>query len=424
MLKNYLKLTLQIFRRKRVYTVVTLAGIVIPVTFIVLVASFMVQINNYRSPRSDFKRVFYLDNLIGEQILEDSTVNMRNENPPTLSFLKKYVLPMETPLKISVVSSELGNRPERIYRGNQTLEIPIRYTDDIFWQITDFRFLDGRPYNRAEYDQGTRVAVIDRKTAMEVFGTTKAAGEEITLKNRTFSVIGVVENTDITMYRIAANLYIPYSCLDSYNATGDYSNFSRALILASSTSDFDRINQEFQKVLTYVTFGEESSYNHVEGSLTKDTYLKRIEQLAASYFHYYKGIRKPVYIALALMVFLFIVLPAINLVNININRVYERLSEIGVRKTFGATIRRLTGQFLFENVVITLIGGILSIALSLLIIRILNSTDALGGVYLAFNATGFSISIAAILVIGVLSGILPSVSMARARIVECLNSTE
>ena len=424
MLRNYLKLTLKVLRRKRVYTAVTLAGIIIPVTFIVLVTSFLVQINNYRSPRSNFRNVIYLDNLIWEEHLEDGTVNMRNYNPPNLWFVKKHVMNMETPKLISVISADFMMNPERIYHGNLVTEGSILYTDDVFWQITDFRFLSGRPYNHAEYEQGTRVAVIDRRTSLAVYGTTDAIGEEIRIKNRTFTVIGVVENTDITMYRIAANLYLPYSCLDSYNSDYIYSNFSRALLLAEQRSDFEKMNREFKEHLKYVTFENTGQANYVDGSLTTDSYLKSIETLARSYFHYYKEIKKPLYITAILLVFFFIILPVINLVNININRVYERLSEIGVRKTFGATIKRLTGQFLFENVIITIAGGILSILLSAVIFSILNHADVLGGVYLKMNFTGFAISMGAILIIGILSGILPSLTMARARIVECLNSSE
>ena len=424
MLRNYLKLTLKVLRRKRVYTAVTLAGIIIPVTFIVLVTSFLVQINNFRPPRSNFRNVFYLDNLIWEEHKDDGSVNYRNENPPNLWFIQKYVKPMESPKLVSVVSVDFGMNPERLYHGTSVTEGSMLYTDDIFWQIANFKFLNGRPYNHAEYEQGARVVVIDRKTSMSVFGTTDATGEEIRIKNRMFTVVGVVENTDITMYRISANLYLPYSCLDSYRSDYFYSNFSRALLLAEDRNDFEKLNQEFKQKLNNVTFDNTEQANYIEGSLTRDSYLKRIEALAASYFHYHKGIKKPLYVAAILLVFLFIILPAINLVNININRVYERLSEIGVRKTFGASIRKLTGQFLFENVIITIAGGILSILLSTLIISILNRTDALGGVYLKMNYAGFAISMGAILVIGVLSGILPSVTMARAKIVECLNSSE
>lgn len=424
MLKNYLKLTWKVLRRKRVYTAVTLAGIVIPVTFIVLVTSFLVQINNYRSPRSNFKNVFYLDNLNWEEHLEDGTVNMRNYNPPNLWFIQKYVMNLETPKLVSVISSNRWMNPERIYHGKHMTEGSTLYTDDIFWQITDFKFLSGRPYNHTEYEQGTRVVVIDRRTSVEVFGTIDAAGEEISIKNRMFTVVGVVENTDITMYRIAANLYLPYSCLDSYHSDNIFSNFSRALLLAEHRNDFEKMNQEFKQQLKYVTFENTGQANYIDGSLTADSYLNVVENLARSYFHYYDGIKKPLYITAILLVFFFIILPVINLVNININRVYERLSEIGVRKTFGATIKRLTGQFLFENVIITVMGGILSIILSIILFSILNRADVLGGVFLSMNYTGFAISLGAILVIGILSGILPSVTMARARIIECLNSSE
>ena len=51
-------------------------------------------------------------------------------------------------------------------------------------------------------------------------------------------------------------------------------------------------------------------------------------------------------------------LPAINLVNLNVSRILERASEIGVRKAFGASSRTLVGQFVVENVVLTLVGGV------------------------------------------------------------------
>ncbi len=50
-------------------------------------------------------------------------------------------------------------------------------------------------------------------------------------------------------------------------------------------------------------------------------------------------------------------LPAVNLVNLNTSRIMERASEIGVRKAFGASSRTLVGQFVVENLVLTLVGA-------------------------------------------------------------------
>src|SRR5256885_1583041 len=67
---------------------------------------------------------------------------------------------------------------------------------------------------------------------------------------------------------------------------------------------------------------------------------------------------------IAAVALLFMALPTLNLVNLNVSRILERASEIGVRKAFGASSRALLGQFLVENVVLTLIGGALGLALS------------------------------------------------------------
>ena len=55
-------------------------------------------------------------------------------------------------------------------------------------------------------------------------------------------------------------------------------------------------------------------------------------------------------------------LPAVNLININVSRIMERASEIGVRKAFGASSLTLVGQFVVENVLLTLIGGAIGLS--------------------------------------------------------------
>src|SRR6185295_18659181 len=71
---------------------------------------------------------------------------------------------------------------------------------------------------------------------------------------------------------------------------------------------------------------------------------------------------------------LFMLLPAINLVNINLSRILERSSEIGVRKAFGATSGTLVGQFVVENVFLTLLGGLLGWILCAAALAVLNGS--------------------------------------------------
>lgn len=422
MFRNYLKITWKVLKRKKVYTIVTMAGIIIPVTFIVLITSFLVHINNYNSPKSEFEKVVYLDEVTWKEIKEDGNVNQWISNPPTYSFINDYVKTLTSPKLVSAVSSNDG--VDIIYLNDKPNEVTIKYSDSEFWEITDFKFIHGRHYNKSEFEQGARGVVIDEKTSRSFFDTTDAVGKSLEIKNRLFRVIGVVKNVDITMFRIAANMYIPFSCLDNYLSNLMYANFSRVLILTNNPGEFQKINDEFQQKLKTVSFENTNNLNHIEASLKRDNYLERIKGLAVAFFNHYGDIEKPLYLTGALLFFFFIILPAVNLVNININRVYERLSEIGVRKTFGATTGKLIGQFLFENIVIILIGGILSILLSALIMQIINKTDALSGIYLTINFKAVVISLLAIFILSILSGLMPSISMARTKIIQSLNSSE
>ncbi len=412
-------------KRKKVYTFVTLAGIIIPVTFIVLITSFLTHINNYNSPKSEFRNVIYLDDMKMRIKKEDGSFAGGNNNPPTYAFLNEYVKTLKSPKHISIISYDpFYNGLEIIYLNNKRNEVNIKYSDAELWKIADFNFIQGRPFNKSEFDSGARIVVIDEKTSLALFGTTKCVSKTLDIKNQNYKVVGVVENVDVTMLRLAANIYIPYSCRGSYHSKHIYANFSKALVYAENKEDFNQIEEEFQQKLKNVSSQYMGNFNWLEASFKQENYLYRVEELLFSFFKYFGDTKKLFYMVLGALFFFFILLPAINLININTNRVYERLSEIGVRKTFGATIGKLVQQFLFENIIILFLGGVLSILISLIIIYFTNKSDILSGIYLSINIKALFISLLLIFLLSILSGLLPSIVMARSKIIKSLSHSE
>lgn len=425
MFRNYLKITWKVLKRKKIYTFVTLAGIIIPVTFIVLITSFLTHINNYNSPKSKFRNAIFLDNMKMRMVKEDGSVLGGNNNPPTYSFLRDYVKTLKSPQAVSIISYDpFFNGLEIIYLNNKHNEVNIKYTDAGLWEIADFNFIQGRPFNKSEFDQGDRIVVIDEKTSISLFGTTELIGKTLTIRNENYKVCGVVEDVDVTMFRIAANIYIPYSCKADYFSKSRYANFSKAIVYASNKKDFEQIEEEFQQKLKTVSAQHMGNFNKLEASFAQENYFSCIKALSISFFKYYGDIEKPFYIIICALFFFFILLPAVNLVNINTNRVYERLSEIGVRKTFGATVVKLIQQFLFENIIIIFLGGLLSILISSIAIFGINKSDILSGVSLSINLKALFISLLLIFLLGILSGLLPSIVMARAKIIKSLSQSE
>ena len=114
--------------------------------------------------------------------------------------------------------------------------------------------------------------------------------------------------------------------------------------------------------------------------------------------------------ALALM---FVLLPTVNLVNINVSRIMERTSEIGVRKAFGASSPTLIGQFVVENVVLTIAGGLWGLVLAALVLRAINESGWIAHSRLAVNIREFASCLALAVIIGLISGVYPAWRMSR-----------
>jgi putative ABC transport system permease protein len=113
-------------------------------------------------------------------------------------------------------------------------------------------------------------------------------------------------------------------------------------------------------------------------------------------------------------------LPTINLVNLNVSRIMERASEIGVRKAFGASSRTLVGQFVVENVLLTLIGGAIGLGLSVFVLQALGASGVVQYARFGLNLRIFAWALATALFFGVFSGVYPAWRMSRLHPVDAL----
>ena len=127
-----------------------------------------------------------------------------------------------------------------------------------------------------------------------------------------------------------------------------------------------------------------------------------------------------VWAVLFLLMLLFMLLPTLNLVNINLSRILDRASEIGVRKAFGASSRTLVGQFVVENVVLTLIGAAIGFVLASLVLGALNASGLIAYAHLELNYRIFLYGLALALFFGVLSGVYPAWRMSKLHPVQAL----
>lgn len=369
---------MKILMRHKLFTFISLFGISFTLMVLMLVTSLVDHTFGKMAPETRLERT-----LSSMYFRFSHSDKHSSSNGPIMSyyFFDKYAKSLETPEKVSIASF---HRNMEIYRGNKKMKIAMKYTDAEFWDILDFTFVEGKPYTNEDVKNINPVAVINENTQKQYFGGDDCIGKLINLNNKNYQVIGVVKNVSALRFLPYSDVWIPItnSDVDLYEPRLESSSFPSffALALAKDKKDLPLIKSEFQNKLENVEFFNDS-FNQLDGGF--ETYY---EAIAALFFGRGGAPNTTgLLITILLIMLLFMLLPTINLVNINISRIMERSSEIGIRKAFGASSLTLIGQFIIENILITLIGGALALIFSAIILMIINQAHLIKYVELAIN---------------------------------------
>jgi putative ABC transport system permease protein len=302
------------------------------------------------------------------------------------------------------------------YINGKKIAVSYKYTNAAYWDILEYDFLEGKPFNKAQVDDAEKVAVISEDMKNEYFGDIPSVtGKFIEADNVKYRVIGVVKNVPVTSYMTFSEIYLPYTV-----SKGDYKNKGYGggylgILLANSKDDLPKMHEEYEQMISRVPM-ESKDYNKIYSHA--DSYI-------AAYVDTGNESQSGVVLALTVIsvfVFLFMLLPTLNLVNINITRIMERSSEIGVRKAFGASSRTLVYQFIVENIILTLLGGIIGFILSVIVIEIINSANLIPNLVLSVNLTVLGIGVLICLFFGLLSGVYPAWRMSKLNVVTALKA--
>jgi len=362
-------------------------------------------------PETQADRMLILQSIKGE----NSEKKGYMVNSPSYAFLKRYVSSLTQAEKVSI--SERGSSTEATFRQGEKIESQTKYTDEVFWEILEFDFLEGRPYTAQEVEEGQRVAVINEETRRVFWGGEQAVGQYIELEEQSFRVVGVVHN--VPQFRMVsfADIWVPVSAqkTDAYRRYDSIFSGYQALILAPSAAAIPRIKEEFADVLTRVEYPNPDQFNRISGAPST-----LLEGALAGIFAFRMITNRGFIVLIGVLSLLFMLLPVVSLVNINTTRILERASEIGVRKAFGGSARTLVGQFMVENVILTLLGGAMGLALTFFVLQLLGASDIVPYAEFHLNHRIFFFSLVMTLFFGLISGVYPAWKMSRLHIVEAL----
>jgi putative ABC transport system permease protein len=411
MLKNYFKIAIAVLKRRKFFTFISLFGISFTLTILMVVTAFFDKILSADYP--DYKRDRSL--YVGMMEFKNTKENWLSRSDVSFYFLNHYVSTLKTVEKMAISS---GSNSSNAYVNNKKIVIGYNFTNADFWDVLEFKFLEGKPYNQTQITNAERVAVITEHTKEAYFGDKpKVVGEYISADNVNYRVIGVVANVPESMEKIVGDMYVPYTLSkENYNKVelmGPYN----AVLLTKSKEDVPKMKAEFDKMMTKISPPtKEFDKVYCNADYYVESLTRRIAGDGA------KSGLNGIIMIMSGIVLLFLLLPTINLVNINITRIMERSSEIGVRKAFGASSKTLVYQFIVENIILTFLGGLIGIVLTAIVIYFLNEANVVADLRLEINLKVLGYCLLTCLFFGLFSGVYPAWRMSRLNVVKALKA--
>lgn len=412
MLKNYLKIAFKVFLRRKFFTFISLFAISFTLVVLMVAVALLDHTFAPHAPETKQDRTLGLFFMEMKSPDDHSTWN----SAAGYGFLDRYVRTLPNVERVSIFSE-----PELIHSYQKGEKIPayIKRTDGAFWQILEFRFLEGGPYTETDDKNGNAVAVINEAMRTKFFGNDTAVGKMIEADGQNFRVVGVVANVPFLRQVPFSDIWVPISTIKNDSYRKEIMGNFIGLIQARSAADFPAIRDEFKSRLPQVEFPDPKEWNKLNG--TPETYFESIaREMFGSRDNRSKTYGGRLWAAIIISMLLFMLLPTVNLININVSRIMERASEIGVRKAFGASSWTLVGQFIVENLILTLFGGVIGFIISRFVLRIISQSNWFPYAEFQMNYHIFLYGLLLAVSFGLLAGVYPAWKMSRLNPVQAL----
>jgi putative ABC transport system permease protein len=403
MFRNYLLTAWKVFMRRKLFTAINLACIVLTLVVLMVITSML-------------QTAFFPKGVEGksDRFLQIMLVRMDSEGSHSISrtplgykLIDKYLKPMPGVERVAAVTMP---NPVSVYQGDRVSELQMRRADADYWKVLDFQLLAGRLPTADDDASGRVVAVVNRSTAHKLFaGPAAAVGQKIDIGGRMFEIIGVVE--DALHLNAYSDIWAPVSTFTSSDYRNNLTGQFFALILANKAADLPRIRRDVERIASGVLPDDPAKWKRIR--FWADSKLDFFARLTVGDDRVPdSGAGKLLAIVGAAML-LFMLLPALNLVNLNTGRIMERRSEIGVRKAFGATSVQLAAQLVVENVLLCLAGGLIALVATAGALRWIESADLIPYLQVQMDLAVFGYGLLIATVFGLFSGVIPAWKMSR-----------
>ncbi|MDR3308496.1 MAG: ABC transporter permease [Tannerella sp.] len=447
---TYVKQVWNLMRQERLFSVIYILGTGLSVAVVMALSIvFYIKVANIY-PEMNRDRMLVLSRGI------ERSGSGYSAGSVSYGFIRDQLKTLSSVEAVSAVSDAGSNHYVQPDDNRKPIAVKLIYTDAEFWTVFRFRFREGRPFTDADVQSGVGSVVIARSLARKLFGEESSSEEKVkpsseaelvsqeqseagavgryfTLDAVQYRICGVVDDASWVTKNSYAQVWAPYSVksdlLEGWGQSG-YIGDMEAYILTPSADDVARVKQEitnnFQRYASQ--FGEVKldligqPDRHWQNAFRDGDYNIELSSILMRY---------------GLILLILLLVPAISLSGMADSRMERRLAEMGVRRAFGARTSVLMRQVLFENMIFTLLGGLVGLMISYALVltggRWLLSTgqgktyplpdgmDVILSPSMLLNLNVFGITLTVCFLLNLFSAMIPAWRASRHQIIHSLN---
>lgn len=287
--------------------------------------------------------------------------------------------------------------------------------DEHYFSVGGYQIQKGRGIIADDNKKNRQVAVLDEASARSLFPGEDPIGKTIEIRGDAYTVVGICYYTDsyapvinsLDEYYMYADTSSSSTVFIPYKTWGNIYGFDepqRLLIQASSTEQMAAAGRAAAEILnSYCSISDSTIAYQAEDLLAQ---AKQIQDQQSATNNMLIWVA-----AISLLV------GGIGVMNIMLVSVTERTREIGLKKAIGARKSRILGQFLTEAAILTSLGGILGVTAGIVLAQVISKmTDT----PVAISVPSILISVGFSTLIGIVFGLLPSISAANLNPIDAL----